>query len=114
MANKNFLGFKGLNKEIYYTEKNIDKPKSKNEYEDRLRLVANIILIVGVISAVILFFSTALVTIKGGASGADKIIFNWVGFVTVLTTLLYSFGVWAFLNVISNISISLKEIKEKK
>jgi len=104
---------------IENSEKKITDNKELNSDElfrdeNRLKGVADFVLIAGIISAVILFFTTAIVTIKGEYSFQNETLFSWAGFVTVITTLLFTIGVWAFLRVISNISITLKDIKKLK
>jgi len=74
------------------------------EDENRLKIVAGVILITGILSAFILLFTIALVEVGG------EILLNWAGLVSTITTLLFSIGVWAFLRVISNISITLKDM----
>ena len=70
--------------------------------ETTLRTVASVILIVGMLLSFILFFTVGLVLVNGEHT------VNWMGLVSSITTLLFSIGVWAFLKVVSNISISLK------
>lgn len=104
--------------EIENSEKKISENKELNSnelYRDEIGLkgIANFILVLGIISAFIIFFTIALVTIKDELY-REKTILNWSGFITAITTLLFSIGVWGFLKVISNISISLKDIKNLK
>ncbi|MFZ2283033.1 MAG: hypothetical protein WAV86_04085 [Lutibacter sp.] len=108
--------------EIFEIDSTVKKMSEKNEIntnelfndENRLKGVADFILVLGIISAIIVFFTTTIITNKGSneiLSYDDSTIFVWTGFVSVITVLLFSIGVWAFLRVISNISITLKEIK---
>ena len=76
--------------------------------EEILKKIADIILGVGIIYAIILLITTAFDT------SHYKTTIIWSGIVTVITTLLFSIGLWAFLNVISNISISLKKMNKSK
>jgi preprotein translocase subunit SecG len=100
-----------------------EKEKSPNLLRDErnLRIIANIILIVGIIASLILLFTIVVISsqqnyyssegyVIGSESGK---IFSATGLATTLATLLVSVTLWAFFRVISNISISLKMIKEK-
>ena len=86
--------------------------------ENTLKVIANVILIVGIISSLILLFTVAIIQIqiKGEYSFEDKTetIFNASGFVITIGTFFSSIALWAFLRVIGNISITLKELKENK
>lgn len=77
--------------------------------EKTLNVIANIVLILGIISSLILFFTIALIH-KSYLFGEDQTDLNTSGLVITLGVLLSSIAFWAFFRVISNISISLKEL----
>ena len=81
--------------------------------EKNLKKIAGIILIIGIILSLILLFSIAIVTVDGGYSSESKTVLNSTGLVVAIGTLLTSIGLWSFLRVISNISLSLKELIKK-
>lgn len=94
----------------------VNNVQSLHSDEESLKLVARILLLGGIISALILFFNLAIITIPSEYTqfgGKSKTIFNWPGFVISLCTLLSSIGLYYFMVVIGNISISLKEMNKK-
>jgi len=82
--------------------------------EKTLKTIANLILVVGIISSLILLFTVTFVKIPGKYSWENEMAFNASGLVITIGTLFSSIGLWALLRVISNISISLKELNIKK
>ena len=82
--------------------------------EKSLKTIVNIILIVGIISSLILLFTVTIIQVKGEYSFKNETIFSSSGFVITIGTLFSSIALWAFLRVIANISITLKELKENK
>lgn len=82
--------------------------------EKSLKTIANIILIVGIISSLILLFTVTIIQVKGEYSFQNETIFSSSGLVITIGTLFSSIALWAFLRVIANISITLKELKENK
>lgn len=100
------------------SDANISK-KNVND-EKWLRIIANIVLIAGIITA-IYFFSFSSFNVQENMYSANgevigtysKNEFNLNAFLISLSILFSSFLVWSFLRVISNISNSLKELKEK-
>jgi hypothetical protein len=98
------------------------KRKSANVLRDEkyLILIANIILIVGIVISFILLFTVVFVSepqnyysAEGDAiaSGGVTKVFNASRLLIMISTLFSSVILWAFLRVISNISVTLKEIK---
>lgn len=94
--------------------------KKKVNDEKWLRIIANIILFAG-IAASIYFISFIKMTVEENTySESGEIIgsynkseFNWNVLLIVLAVLFGSFLIWSFLRVITNISNSLKELKNK-
>jgi len=82
--------------------------------EITIKIIANIILIIGIISSIILLFTVAIIQTKGKYSFEDKNVISMSGLVITIGSLISSIALWAFLRVIGNISITLKEIKENK
>ena len=82
--------------------------------ENNLKIVANVILVVGIICSFIIFFALANVTIPASEYNSSQYIFNWSGFVMSLSILFSSIGMSYFFKVISNISISLKTTNQSR
>lgn len=81
----------------------------QNNAESILRIVANIILVVGVINAIICAFNLCWVQ-DPNYTQDESAIFNPTGLVFTLFVALGSFAAWALLNVIANISAKLTVI----
>lgn len=81
--------------------------------EKKLKVIADIILFVGIISSSILLFTIAFIQV-GEHSWEHEVKLNASGLVTTLCVLFTSIATWAFFRVVSNISISLKELNRKK
>lgn len=80
--------------------------------EKTLKTIADIVLFVGIISSAILLFTITFIT-QGEYSWERETTFSPSGLVTTLCVLFSSIATWAFFRVISNISISLKELNRK-
>lgn len=78
--------------------------------ESILKGVAVVVLVVGVLAAIILLVTMGWVQ-NPKYTYHKEMIFNPMGFVMAIITLLSSITTWAVLNVLSNISINLFEIK---
>ena len=81
--------------------------------EKTLKTIADIVLVVGIISSLILFFTITIINVPGAYSFETKTGFSASGLVNTLGVLFSSIAFWAFFRVISNISISLKELNRK-
>ncbi len=81
--------------------------------EKNLRVIANIILVGGIISFLILSFTVVFVKVPGEYASSGKMSFNASGLVITFTSLFSSIGAWALLRVIRNISLSLREWNKK-
>lgn len=81
--------------------------------EKALTIIANIVLIVGVIGTLIMAFTITYTTIEGKYNWQDETMVNPMGIVLTIATLMSSVTVWGLLKVICNISTSLKEINLK-
>lgn len=100
------------------------KTANSLNHEKILRILALIVLIIGIIATIILIFTLAFVeTQQAYYDSQGNVIensmyiekrFNLGGLAVALGTLFTSVVIWAFLNVISNISTSLKELKGLK
>ncbi len=75
--------------------------------EKTLKVIANIVLILGIISTLVCLFSIVVV------DNEYTYEFNPLGFATTIGILLGALIIWASLRVFSDISISLKEINSK-
>jgi hypothetical protein len=95
----------------------------KRQFSDEkcLRIIAGLLLMTGVIVAIVLAFTILVVDVSNPMFSAQGELissevtseFNPKGLLVVLSTLLSSLFIWSFLRVISNISITLKSMKEK-
>lgn len=106
------------------TEVLVEKPANILKDEKILKTLALIILVIGVIATLILLFTVVVISnqqyyydgegnILEGSGYTDRV-FNASGLAAALGTLFSSVVLWAFFNVISNISISLKDLKALK
>jgi len=77
-------------------------------YENTLSTIGNITLIVGLMCTLILFFSIVFIDAPFGESE-----FNLTGFAITLSVLITTITTWAFLRVISSISINLRQLNNK-
>lgn len=79
-------------------------------YEKVLRIIANLILAIGILLTIILFFTMDLIsqTILENTS----YYFNMSGFIISISTLIGSFISWAFFHVICNISIGINKLSK--
>ncbi len=80
--------------------------------ENTLYVIANIILVIGIIGAFICSL-TIVVVDSGEYHFIEDKVFNPTGFAITIGILLLSIILWASLRVLSNISVSLKEINSK-
>lgn len=83
------------------------KDKKNNTIENTLSVLADIVLVLGVIGAIICFFS--LSTIKVGFHNE----FNPVGFGISVSALLSTLISWSIMKALANISLTLKSIRRK-
>ena len=79
-----------------------------NSAERTLSTIADIILVVGILGALGCFFSLAIVTDK-----YDEVDFSFAGFGISICVLFSTLISWSLTKVIANISLTLKEIKNK-
>ena len=85
-----------------------------NSAENTLTTIANIILVLGLISTLICAFTICFVTaLKPGYNYVTETTFNPVGFATTIAILLSSLASWSIMKVIANISLALKEMNKK-
>ncbi len=91
------------------------KEQIDNSAENTLNVIAAIVLFLGLISSIVMLATIVYVEQPSSSlySHRTETVFNIYGFFTMIGTLLTSVTTWAFLRVIANISISLKEIKRK-
>lgn len=77
-------------------------------YEKVLRIIANIILALGILFSIILFFTIGLDS--SNHFGNTSYYFNLTGFIISISTLAGSFIAWAFFHVICNISVGINRL----
>ncbi len=81
--------------------------------ETTLNVIAYIILVVGIIAAIVIFFHTRetakIIECYQDGSAAD--VYRWQGIGNSLEVAVISVALWALMRVISNISATLKEMK---
>ena len=107
----------GINTETSNINDNKGLPQEKaidNSAENTLSTIANIILVLGIISTLICAFTICFVTtLKPGYSYVTETTFNPVGFATTIAILLSSLASWSIMKVIANISLTIKEMNKK-
>lgn len=120
MADENIndvLGIEETPKENVPTSQEMEyESTTNNAAENTLNVIAGIVLWVGIIGTVFCLFTlttTKVVDPNYTYSVHYKSIFNPAGLAVSIGVLLSSLATWAVLKVISNISISLKEINSK-
>ncbi len=79
-------------------------------YERILEIMANLLLILGIISSIAIFFTIGLDSLN--AHGHISYYFNFNGFLISMSTLLGSIITWALLHVICNISIGINKLNK--
>lgn len=86
-----------------------------NSAENTLSVIANIVLVCGVLATLICLFTIVFVKNPDylGLDFQSKHIFNAEGFVSTIMILFSSLISWSLLKVVTNISITLKEINKK-
>lgn len=77
-------------------------------YEKVLKIMANWLLIMGIISSIIVFFTIGLDSLN--AHGHISYYFNFNGFLISISILLGSITTWALLHVICNISLGINKL----
>jgi hypothetical protein len=83
-------------------------------HEKTLRTIAIVVLIVGIIATLTMFFTVTFPEkLKDGYSYTTERSFSLTGFLITIFTCLSSITTWAILNVLSNISINLFKIKDQ-
>lgn len=87
----------------------ISKQNITENAENTLRIVANIILIIGVLATIVLLFT--IVVVKDPLHHYQKV-FSSEGFSVTVGTFLTVLVTWALLRVIANISYRLKNIQD--
>lgn len=85
------------------------KQNISTKAESTLRIVANIILLLGMATTILLLFSVAIVE---DPSQHYKDVFSPVGFGVAVGVFLSALATWAVLRVIANISCRLKNIQD--
>lgn len=82
--------------------------------ENSLKSISTFVLIGGIVSSIVLFFSLAIITVPRDIySGQPETTFSGSGFAISLGVLISAIASFYFLNVIANISISLKRLISK-
>ena len=110
------------NQNVVPKESNVTTEQSDdNSAENTLNTIAWITLIVGIIAALICLFTVCWTTTTVVTQHytyipdetKDVTTFNPMGFAMTIGIFLSSLASWAFLRVISNISLTLKDIRKK-
>lgn len=95
--------------EILAVDENVSIQENVDSDEVLLKNIANAILIIGAISSLVLLFTIGII-ITGKYDFERDVIFNMTGFVISVLTFVLSLALWAFLRVVSNISIKLSKL----
>ena len=95
----------GVNLKRQDEQGNHNKIKEDLSGEKTLKIMANIILVCGIIATIIMFFTITFPKTEFGES-----YFNLMGFIYMMVTLISSVIVWAIFLVLSHISINLYKI----
>lgn len=102
-----------INEILNVSDTEVEKKDELSLSEEKtLKTIADIVLVVGIISSVILLFTITIINV-GEYSWENEFKFSASGLVNTLGVLFSSIAIWALLRVISNISISLKELNRK-
>ena len=88
-------------------------PKDNNSAENTLGTIANITLGIGIIASVVMLFTICFIE-NPEYHYHKELMFNPTGFAMTCGTLLSTLAAWASMEVLANISLSLKAIKNKK
>ncbi len=92
--------------------KGTEMQKVDNSTENTLIIIANIVLVCGIIATIICI--PTMVVIKDPSFHYTTVyMFNPTGFATTIVVLLTSLISWGFMKVLANISLTLKDIKDK-
>jgi len=91
-------------------ESNEEVFKKSNE-EKILKIIANILLFLGIVATVVCAFTITYTNIRAGFLRYKEI--SEIGIAITIGVFIFSILVWAFLRVICNISNNLKELNEK-
>ena len=87
-----------------------------NSAENSIIVIANLILVIGILATLLCAFT---LTYTEGIEYDDNLnirtvkVFNPSGLVITILIFLFSFIQWAFMRVIANISLNIKEINRK-
>lgn len=110
MENNNLNDILEIKKETNMSDG--DNMQSENNffYEKVLRIIANLILAIGILLAIILFFTIGLD--KSNHFGNTSYYFNMSGFIISISTLVGSFISWAFFHVTCNISEGINKLSK--
>lgn len=85
---------------------------SNNSAENTLTVIANVVLVCGILASVICLFT--IVWVRNPAyTYIDKYMFNPSGFATTIMIVMSSLISWSFMKVLANISLTLKDINKK-
>lgn len=108
----NQIGEEINQEEQFGGEKQLSDSEKKLKESKRLRNFGVVILAIGIISSIVMLFSTAMTEKKGWSGNYDE--FNPMCIIYAISAFLPSYFIWALLCVVSNISDSLTKIASKK
>lgn len=84
-----------------------------NSAENTLIFIAKLVLFCGIVASFICLITLTFIDTSGPYSSIPRIEFNPTGFATTITILLSSLISWSLLKVLANISLTLKDIRNK-
>lgn len=114
MEEKNVNEVLGVSSDNEKKEVATKETKVNNSAEETLTTVAFTILVLGIITTVICFFSICFVeTLKPGYEYVTEKKFNPAGFATTVMIFFTSLISWSIMKVLANISLTLKEMNQK-
>lgn len=116
MGKNNIENILGVSEDTNVVDSTPEESKEDSSAEETLKIIAFIILWLGIIATIISLFTVFFVKeidLNYPYAVHHNIGFNAARLVTTICTLLGALVSWAVLNVIANISMTLKSINKK-
>ena len=102
----------GIKEETQVTTEAPKEESSNNGAENTLTVIADFVLVCGIIASLICLFT--MVWVRNPAyTYYEEYMFNPSGFATTIMILMSSLITWSFMKVLANISLTLKDINKK-
>lgn len=101
----------GIKEETQVTTEAPKEESSNNDAENTLTVIANVVLVCGIIASLICLFT--IVWVRNPAYTYHEYMFNPSGCATTIMILISSLISWSFMKVLANISLTLKDINKK-